>query len=235
MNADELRIAQDNITEEIYEYGINKLHYEWDKIGAIADGVSDIDAYLKTSPKVMWVLKEAYDENDGGYSMPKDIKNKCDEEIAVIIREGRIATYRNIIYTMEGIRNNTTREEMEDYSKLCSHMRDIAYININKMPAKYGTRSNADMTELYLQWKSITLKQIALYEPDVIIFGNTFEYFQNDNAFENLTDIGRTDDGTAILYTRRNQILINAYHPSSFCYSQINSIVKAICNLFPQK
>lgn len=229
MTAEDLKQQQELITQRIYNHGIEKLHYDWNEIGAIADGVSDIESYLQSSPKVMWVLKEAYDNNDGGYSMPDDIKTKTNEDLADLIKKNRIATYRNMIYVMEGLRNpGSYREDMDDYTKMCYHLRDIAYININKMPALNGTKSDQDMSDLFESWKEITLEQIDLYSSDIIIFGNTLTYFTKQNLLGNLEFLGHSKDGATRVFKRKNQIIVDAYHPSSFVPNQIDCIIDII-------
>ena len=42
------------------------------------------------------------------------------------------------------------------------------------------TEGDVEIGKLYSLWKPILFKQIELYNPDIIIFGNTFSCFQND-------------------------------------------------------
>ena len=58
-------------------------------------------------------------------------------------------------------------------------MSQIAYINLNKMPAN-KTSSDDLLEESYKNWKTILMAQIELYKPQVIIFGNTFKFFKDD-------------------------------------------------------
>ena len=47
------------------------------------------------------------------------------------------------------------------------------------MPAGTSTDNNS-LWEKYDNWRDILWEQIDAYSPDVIIFGNTFEYFKDD-------------------------------------------------------
>ena len=70
-----------------------------------------------------------------------------------------------------------------DYIRDDPHMaqvlKSIGIININKMPG--NSRSNdKDIAEKYEFWKPLLNWQLKVYNPDIIIFGNTFQYFKND-------------------------------------------------------
>ncbi len=38
----------------------------------IGDGIIDVDLYLDAEPKILWIMKEAYDENDGDWNYPDE-------------------------------------------------------------------------------------------------------------------------------------------------------------------
>ncbi len=219
LTAEELEQAQTVIEESIYDYA-EKAGLSNDKIQPITDGIYSAKLYLESPIKVMWVLKEPYDDNDengdpkgGGWSIPKDcfgsedaLKNK---------------TWQQIIYTMYGLFNKLSWKQMEyirDNKAMGEVLKQIAYINISKMPAQTNS-SEAPICSYYKKWKQILWKQIDLYKPDVIVFGYTFEYFRNDffnseNAIPlkkyEIEDIDYLD-----VYKKDKLLLLDTYHPNA--------------------
>lgn len=186
----------------------------WTKgIAPITDGITDISAYLSSSLKIMWILKEPYDEimNDiprgGGWSIPNDCFTKEDV--------WKNKTWQPIIYTMYGFFNGLTYNDMDyvrnDHS-MASVMRQIAYINVGKMPAQTRSPQN-HMKEVYKTWKDIDNEQIDnVYKPDVIIFAGTFWLFKQDWN-HSITFIGN-EAGCLDIYKRgRSQLILDTYHP----------------------
>lgn len=196
----------------------------------ITDGVCDEEAYLKSSPKVMWILKEPYDEFDkssgkaggGGWSIPKNCFFKDDV--------WKQKTWRNIIYIMQGIRNGWSWEEIPPLSQNPDYARktiqEIAYINVSKMPNGM-TSNDAFIARAYQDWKDILYEQISLYAPDVIIFGNTFKYFKNDMIGEEAPHFN-ADDEYALGYKKDGILLIDTYHPERKGEEYVNSVVQVV-------
>ena len=150
------------------------------KVEPIYDGMVDAEAYLATQPKVLWILKEPYDDFDaegmpagGGWTMFKDFGEG--DTLAKTVN--RNAALRNVTYASHAILNGIgsyaklpwITDSPEAYEKT---IRSIAYVNIGKMPGK-STTSDAHLADLYRDWKEILFKQIELYAPDVIIVCGT--------------------------------------------------------------
>lgn len=77
ITAEQLRIGQETIENAIWHLAEEK-KLTTDKIAPITDGIADFEAYLASSPRVAWILKEPYDEvrdgtiAGGGWSIPRD-------------------------------------------------------------------------------------------------------------------------------------------------------------------
>ena len=78
------------------------------KVEPIYDGVVDAEAYFATKPKIMWILKEPYDDFDaegmpagGGWTMFKDFGEGDTLAKAV----NRNAALRNVTYASHAILN----------------------------------------------------------------------------------------------------------------------------------
>lgn len=205
----------------------------WTKdIAPITDGITDISAYLNSSPKIMWVLKEPYDEIvngtpcEGGWSITKDCFTRDDS--------WKNKTWQPIIYTMYGYLNGLTYNDMDyirnDHS-MASVLQQIAYINVGKMPAL--TKSpKSHMMEVYETWKDIDNQQIDSYKPDVIIFGGSFWLFKPD--WEHSIQFIGNEAGCLDIYKRgENQLILDAYHPLQTQVSReiyVDSIIKTLNN-----
>lgn len=157
-----------------------ELGYEAAKVEPIYDGVVEAEAYLASKPKIMWILKEPYDDLDaegmpagGGWTMFKDFGEGDTLAKAV----NRNPALRNVTYASHAILNGIgsyaelpwITDEPAAYERT---IRRIAYCNIGKMPGR-TTTSDARLWDLYRDWKNILFKQIDLYVPDVIIVCGT--------------------------------------------------------------
>jgi len=60
LSVDELKQEQIHVINEIYALAKSK-GLSNDDVEPIPDGVNDVEAYVKSEPRVMWVLKEPYD------------------------------------------------------------------------------------------------------------------------------------------------------------------------------
>ena len=181
----------------------------------ICDGVSDIEGYLKSNPKIMWILKEPWDDMTaegiaagGGWSLTELFKNN------VWMNQDN---WKLMIQINYAIRNNLTWEELdyiENNSAMADELKKMAYINISKMP-NGKISSDSYLTTCYDLWKDILFEQIGLYSPDIIIFGNTFKLFAKDLGIDNEpTYTATSGKWCAKAYKKDKQIFIDAYHPS---------------------
>ena len=179
MTALALLAAQAALHTQIQSCAID-LGYDPAKVEPIYDGVVDAEAYLASKPKVLWILKEPYDDFDaqgmpagGGWTMFKDFG----EGDTLAKSLNRNAALRNVSYASYAIQNGIgsyaelpwITDRPEAYEKA---VRSIAYVNIGKMPGK-TTTSDEHLSKLYRDWKDILFKQIDLYAPDVIIVCGT--------------------------------------------------------------
>ncbi len=193
----------------------------------IYDGVVDAEAYLAAKPKVMWILKEPYDDFDaegmpagGGWTMFKDFGEGGD---TLAKAENRNAALRNVTYASHAILNCIgsyaklpwITEKPEAYEKT---IHSIAYCNIGKMPGETST-SDAHLADLYRDWKDILFKQIDLYAPDVIIVcGTATLQCMNQDLQLDLSKPGHTvTRGGAVVNVHhwRGRRIVWAPHPAA--------------------
>ena len=90
----------------------------------------------------------------------------------------------------------------------------IAFINIDKMPG--NNCSSEIIGQTYETWKEILWEQIDLYKPDVIIFGNTFDFFKEDMVGSETEPLKKYSENSIEYihaYKKGSQLLLNAYSP----------------------
>ena len=87
----------------------SELGYDSAKVEPIYDGVVDAEAYLASNPKIMWILKEPYDDFDakgtpqgGGWTMFKDFG--AGDTLANALN--RNAALRNVTYASYAIQSS---------------------------------------------------------------------------------------------------------------------------------
>lgn len=183
----------------------------------ILDGVFDPEKYLSAKYKILWILKEPYDEFDddgvpfgGGWHLKDAIlpKQKFQE-----FTGGR-KTFEPMIYASWGILNNFCLwDDMNDVSKdptMLEALKSIAYINVKKLPGHKASYYKT-INDTYAKHKDILLKQIEYINPDIIIGGATLGLFINDLGLSR-KDIIRHKGLN--YFIKDNKIFIEAYHPA---------------------
>lgn len=188
-----------------------------DSVEPILDGVCDCARYMDTSPRIMWVLKEPYDEMEngmpcgGGWSIVRDCFRKDDAWSA--------PSWQPIIYAMYGYRHHLLWDDMDwirDNRDMAKALQEIAYINVSKMPG--GTVSNDGfIAECYRKWKSVLFEQISTYDPEVIVFAATFKHFREDmkGDLAKLSDMVIDGSRAGEAYRWKGRLLLSVMHPNN--------------------
>ena len=158
----------------------------------------------------------------GGWEIMKHIAGHPDESC-------RVPTWRKMIKTSYGIINHQPwNEELFRHidRKMVKTVEKIAYINLSKMP---GDKRSVDskLKKNYSLWRNILFEQIEAYDPQIIIFGNTFKFFKEDMIGLDIEPI--KIGGYLDIYERNGVLLFDAYHPSSSKFS--NDCIKTIIEI----
>ena len=235
MTVKELTKEQDTLRNEIDALA-DKEGLWTEDVGPIRDGVADIEAYLHSSPKIMWVLKEPYDDfkkdgspYGGDYTLLEDLIKHRD----LPLQQTLPPTDRRVIYATYGIYTGYQYDEMKHYKDpdVYKYLFQIAYINLSKMPA--GKRSG-NMMSKYLVWRDVVLKQIRLFKPDVIIFGGTFQYLKDDLEIADSSLIHSEAGWKLNIFRQDNTLFIDTYHSGIPGWDRmyVNTIVNNIRQYF---
>ena len=216
MNEKELTKRQTEMHDKIFNHAKeNNLIKQKPLLMPIYDGVADIKAYISSNPKIMWILKEPYDDftstgkaRGGDWYFTEHFKNTNvwkDQDM-----------WKLMIQINYAIRNNLKWKELdyiENNSEMAEELKKTAYINISKMPAN-TISPNDRIRTCYTIWKKILFEQIDIYKPDVIIFGYTFQFFKEDFKITDKAIPTISGQWNADVYKKDNMILIDAFHPS---------------------
>ena len=228
MTITELEQAQAEIIEEIYSFA-ERVGLSNDNVEPIPDGVYSAEKYLLAPTQIMWILKEPYDdfdENGEPYGGGWNLFGAFDNDDAWSSR-----TWQPMIYSMYGLFNNQKWEDMDwisDDKSMANVLKQIAYINISKIPASTATNDNS-LWDKYNLWKDILSKQIAIYAPKIIIFGNTFRYFKDDLVGAD-TNPKKSIEGIVDLYENGGVKYLDTYHPNQKMVERgtyVDSIIEA--------
>ena len=190
-----------------------KNFYNKANIEPIFDGILDVEGYSKSKLKIMWILKEPYDDFDehgnpvgGGWKF-SDLLIKDPSEF---IRPQ--PTWNMIAFSSYAILNNMSFKEIDadvSWDDLQEVLRSIAVINISKLPG-LPTSIDGHIFDFLVQNRDLIFKQIVGYEPDIVIGGNTLMHFEKLGYFEGFNfDIDHTQN-----FYNDKQFFIDAYHPS---------------------
>jgi hypothetical protein len=137
----------------------------------IFDGVVNPEQYLSSSPRILWILKEPYDNgesyndpNDGGWSQAINMNEKTDEI-------SRLRVFQPICYINYGIWSGVhdwdAMPRLRESEEIRNGLKKIAFINISKLPGlKYSPPSR--IVEAYQKHRGIILDQIKTYQPNII-------------------------------------------------------------------
>jgi len=179
----------------------------------IIDGVADLADYLSQTIKILWVLKEPHKGiiPQGNKRKSITLIKECFSQPGAHI----VPTWRVIAYVSYGVSHNMRWKEMKMMGVVTDIMPSLyktAYINISKVTSK-TVSDNARIGRLYKEWKRIIFRQIELYSPNVVIFGNTFDHFREDIVNIGATYLGENTNAGLNLFIWRGRLLIEAYHP----------------------
>lgn len=188
----------------------------------LTDGIINILKYEKSKYKILWVLKEPYyDElvngkpTGGGWDLKKAYNDKNNS-----IKDFHRKTFDRMIFVSYGILNrfctwNETVSKINE-PEIIEAFKSTAYINVKKMQG-YNTSTNKEIEAAYITDKSILLKQLNYYDPDIIIFGSTFYLFMEDLKIK-ASELNNS--GKFQYAIKNNKAYIDAYHPAYWCYSK---------------
>lgn len=201
------------------------------KADPIYDGIVDPALYLAAPAKVLWVLKEPWDEPDrsgGGWSLTEHCLNPRPEEMA------KGPTFQPIIYVTHGIFKRLSSWDSMPYISeqldMALVLRSIGFINVKKLPG-LSRANNDEVFAAYLASRDLILQQIRTYEPDYILGCRPhMAAIMQDLGARPHQIIARN----SVRYAKLgNCLLLDIYHPAQTTISResyVNDILEVIAS-----
>ncbi|WP_123908301.1 hypothetical protein [Flavobacterium psychrophilum] len=199
-----------------------------DERKAFPDGIINIDNYLASDLKIMWILKEPNSSEELNW---RDEIGNLKTETGT--KYGWSGTFNPIIYVSYGILNNQNWNQIpytNDNPEIIEVLKSIAFVNVKKTPGESVSFDN-EIHEYHSNNKEILIKQIKYYQPNVIICGNTFQYIGVDvkEIFKEL-EFEYDENSKMSKHHNTEIIIIDAFHPNArknkeiYCDYIINSV-----------
>ena len=182
----------------------------------IPDGVVDIERYLAAPLKVLWILNEPYDGSEdgiptGGGWLYRDFL--CQPNFYESVGAGD-PTWEPITYVTYSILNGFLQweqmDQLRDKPGMVDVLRSASFINISKLPG-LTTSKHVLIRRAYQKYCILLLQQVTVYQPDIIIGGNTLQFFNNDLALQYPMD---WRNESAYVAVSGSQVFVDAYHPA---------------------
>lgn len=145
----------------------------------VTDGAVDPNAYVASSPRILFLLKEANDPDGGGWCLREFLR-----------RGGRPQTWNNITRWVQAIRRLPDEVPWDDLrcvaeSNRREMLQAIAVVNLKKLPGGHTTERK-DFWEVVQRDAHWIRDQVALYDADLIVccgtdLGSAFKVFIEPN------------------------------------------------------
>jgi hypothetical protein len=234
---DEFRQKEANIAKEI-----NKMGDDDKGRSPVVDGIVNIRNYLTVPYKILWILKEpgisAGDEKEkGGWDLVHSKEDGISEKDGIwatycmddMYEQKELAARRVMLVSyavFTSIKDKEKEFVMPNHSstedKKIKALKSIAIINIKKTPGSVKA-GEKEISSAYNKNKILLHKQIKVYDPQIIIFGNTIHHFEDINGSD-LKMVGFNKNlyypfpmkHDHEYYFNKNKIYISVVHPSFY-------------------
>lgn len=205
-------------------------------VGCFHDGVAFPELYLASKKRVMWVLKNSYDDcdDDGNpVSDGMDVRDWfCDSALEIA---GHKPIFIKMALASYCIQNGGAYSEdlLSEKVSVMRSLKEIALVDLSKLPG--GTSiSDKELKKEFSYFKEIVSAQIELYQPDIIIFGNTLhtckELFPSLDYKNPLRVYNVNGNCVLRAFSAGSRLLLEAYHPSySISYEDFVGTIASAC------
>ena len=248
ITVEELSKKQVKIEKDIYQIAKTKGLVN-DEVGAMPDGVANPVAYLsnKDYPRIAWIGKEPYDfyeesriPHRGGWPLTEGFRTN---------KTWSTRTWQRVIYVMSSLQEKCLYKDLgyiHDYPEMGDVMQSIAWINLSKMPGETTSTNRRYVADYQKYWRPMVMRQLKLYEPEVIVFCNTltdcfYDIFpEGAQLFDKVTYVNKNgiEKHLIDIYKKNNQFLLDVYHPGRPMSRKmeelyVDKLVKTINNCCP--
>ena len=144
------------------------------------DGIIDYELYRASNTKVLFVNREAYDEEGEWYDITETIRDKGMSHFSTNIRK-RYSEYLPIFNMPKEDVISTSVSDIEQYVKSFNQddinqmLQSTAYINVKKVNDGKSKSTVPDLRENFHKADVLLCEQIDVIAPDIILGGNVIE------------------------------------------------------------
>ena len=208
----------------------SELLERWKKMNPsiITDGVVSWEDYIKSNPKILFVLKEVNSDESNW-------------DLREFIRDGaRNYTWNNITRWIIGIRNINQNYNWQEIEKISEQerkevLKSIAAINLKKETGGGAVADNDTVYKHAINDKDFLKEQVVIYDPELIICcGTSYAFF--DSVY-NGRDVKWEITSNGVWYVRdNNKVIISYNHPEArvspnFLYYPLIDVLREIYGL----
>ena len=195
--------------KEIESYFFKKYPPNCGKPAYVSDGIVDSAEYEKTTPKILWILKEvnAADQSQHWSVSAWLAKDNWTKEYSKWQN-----TYSKLLKTTWAILNKKW-DNIPSVKELVYLTRKIAYINVKKTAGKEKSE-DTEINRYFAEDKDMILKQIESIDPGIIINASKVESILNEGALNVLNRQYTSPFMIGIQKTQnKKRLVLNIYHP----------------------
>lgn len=185
----------------------------------IEDGIIDINLWEKTDNKILFILKEAYGDYGDLCRLIRDEWKGAKYKIW-----WTVSYWLYALQKMEGNSIPVFPKDEAQFNECSNYLLSSAVVNIKKSNGRES--SDYDDVLKYAKEDGNMLKeQITLINPDIILCGNTFDFFKEFWA-EAIHPVSDTD----FIYKTKHCVVIDFWHPANqfpnkLCFYALCAIV----------
>ena len=177
----------------------------------VTDGSVDVDRYAASRPRILWILKEPWEElsegeKGGGWSVSKHVAAK-----GITKNRGALPMMAYVSYSIaNGFPGYDDMPWAASSAEVADSLKRIAIVNIKKSPGK-KTSYPPEIARHYARNRSLLLRQIKILRPEIIIGGNTLFHFFADLELS-AEDFNK--ERSAWFLSHSGTLFIHAAHPA---------------------
>jgi hypothetical protein len=209
------------------------LFAEWKGSGQsfIYDGLVDEESYLASDPKIIFVLKESYDNTTPGDAVVWDLREKI-----LGVRAPTWSTVARWAYGLGVLKADadweTTRAAVANPAVYAMTMKSIGSMNIKKTPSRTAITDARKLTAYGedTRNKGLLRRQWSLYQPAITVCGGKEPFRRMVAALDGAPKQYQTaKNGVRYWRAEEGQLLIEACHPAArhSAKSKYESVVNA--------
>lgn len=176
----------------------------------IFEVVANEQKYPKAKIKFLWILKET---NSTTLNQEADLQEALDKlKAGKAIGKHWAKTFNHTTKVAEGIAHQTAWSDLpteKDQAQLLDQLEEMAFINFRQVDSS-SIHDKSELEKHFEVSKILLIRHIETLDPDVVIFGNSYPFFEGNLGLNQMNDFG-TCQATA----KRACIYISTHHPNA--------------------